>query len=165
MLFLELNLLLPVIASTSGDPSSSSKSYTTLYVCIPIIVLSVSLNVYFIIRQLRNRNSVGKKQKDHENAKKHIAGGSKDSDQAASFSKSVYDTAEDKAAYQELGEITKESQYDKLSWQHSNGILLNYEFCQLKLDFIKAVKPYNKAMLQCIQITWWHKSSYSVPRG
>lgn len=58
---------------------------------------------------------MGKKQKDLENANKHIAGGSKDSDQSAYFSKYVYDTAEDKAAYQELGEITKESQYDKLS--------------------------------------------------
>lgn len=58
---------------------------------------------------------MGKKQKDLEKTNKHIAGGSKDSDQATYFSKSVYDTAEEKAAYQELGEITKESQYDKLS--------------------------------------------------
>ncbi|XP_052694338.1 uncharacterized protein LOC128172592 [Crassostrea angulata] len=94
------------IALTDGDPASVSEPYTTLYVCIPIIILSVSLNVYLIIRHLRHRNSERKQQKNPENVDEHV--------ETTRFSKTVYDQVEDNSAYQELGEITKESQYDKL---------------------------------------------------
>lgn len=66
-------------------------------------------------RQLRDRNNVRRQQKNAENVNEHVNGGNKDSEKTTHFSKSVYDKAGDSAAYQELGEITKESQYDKLS--------------------------------------------------
>ncbi|XP_065925568.1 uncharacterized protein [Magallana gigas] len=94
------------IALTYGDPASVSEPYTTLYVCIPIIILSVSLNVYLIIRHLRNRNSEEKQQKNPENVDEHV--------ETTRLSKTVYDQVEENSAYQELGETTKESQYDKL---------------------------------------------------
>nr|XP_034322207.1 uncharacterized protein LOC105345149 isoform X3 [Crassostrea gigas] len=99
------------IALTDGDPASVSEPYTTLYVCIPIIILSVSLNVYFIIsiilsRHLRNKNSEEKQQKNPENVDEHV--------ETTRLSKTVYDQVEENSAYQELGETTKESQYDKL---------------------------------------------------
>lgn len=68
----------------------------------------------FCYRQLRNRN-VHRHQKNQENVNKHVDGGSKDSEQREHFSAPVYDQAETNTAYQELGEITKESHYDKLS--------------------------------------------------
>uniref|UniRef100_A0A8W8NYJ3 EGF-like domain-containing protein n=1 Tax=Magallana gigas TaxID=29159 RepID=A0A8W8NYJ3_MAGGI len=94
------------IALTDDDHASVSEPYTTLYVCIPIIMLSVSLNVYLIIRHLRHRNSEGKRQKNPENVDEHV--------ETTRFSKTVYDQVEGNSAYQELGDITKESQYDKL---------------------------------------------------
>lgn len=57
-------------------------------------------------RHLRHRNSEGKQQKNPENVEEHV--------ETTRFSKTVYDQVEDNSAYQELGEITKESQYDKL---------------------------------------------------
>lgn len=94
------------IALTDGDPASVSEPYSILYVCIPIIILSVSLNVYFIIRHLRNNNSEEKQQKNPENVDEHV--------ETTRLSKTVYDQVEENSAYQELGETTKESQYDKL---------------------------------------------------
>uniref|UniRef100_A0A8W8P1F6 Multiple epidermal growth factor-like domains 10 n=1 Tax=Magallana gigas TaxID=29159 RepID=A0A8W8P1F6_MAGGI len=99
------------IALTYGDPASVSEPYTTLYVCIPIIILSVSLNVYLIIsiilsRHLRNKNSEEKQQKNSKNVDEHV--------ETTRFSKTVYDQVEENPAYQELGEITKESQFDKV---------------------------------------------------
>lgn len=54
-------------------------------------------------------------QKIPHNADKHFDGKNIDSEKTGYFSKSMYDHVEGNAAYQELGEITKESQYDKLS--------------------------------------------------
>nr|XP_034322209.1 platelet endothelial aggregation receptor 1-like isoform X1 [Crassostrea gigas] len=105
------NYCTQAIALTDDDHASVSEPYTTLYVCIPIIMLSVSLNVYLIIsitfsRHLRHRNSEGKRQKNPENVDEHV--------ETTRFSKTVYDQVEGNSAYQELGDITKESQYDKL---------------------------------------------------
>lgn len=58
---------------------------------------------------------MSRQQKNPEDVDKHIDGGSKNSEQREHFSASVYDQAETNAAYQELGEITRESHYDKLS--------------------------------------------------
>lgn len=87
-----------------------------------------------ISRQLRQRN-VRILQKNLEN--KYL-------DQATHFSKSSYDQVEDNTAYQEVGEITKESQHDKLSRQssYSTGVYISkstLSFCRLKLDFNKGV--------------------------
>lgn len=49
------------------------------------------------------RNNMCRKQKN------------KETEQSDNFSKSVIGKSEDNTAYQELGEITKESHYDKLS--------------------------------------------------
>lgn len=65
------------------------------------------MNIFFS-RQLRNH--MCRKQKNKENHDKRFVGRI----QGTEESKSVYDTVEDNAAYQELGEIKKESQYDKL---------------------------------------------------
>lgn len=71
-------------------------------------------------------------------------------------SKYVYGQVEDNNAYQELGEITRETQYDKLYWQNSNISL--YQFCSLELEF---TKPYK--IQSCSDVyKWWHKSSYTV---
>lgn len=53
-------------------------------------------------------------QKIPQNVDKHVDGKNVDSQKTTHFSKSMYDQAEDNAAYQELGEITKESQYNNL---------------------------------------------------
>ncbi|XP_065925639.1 platelet endothelial aggregation receptor 1-like isoform X2 [Magallana gigas] len=90
-----------VLGSSSSESASTSQLSIALYVCVTIIILSVTLNVFFIIRQLRNNM-----RKDQKN---------KETDQSDNCSKSVYKKSEDNTAYQELGEITKESQYDKLS--------------------------------------------------
>ncbi|XP_052694351.1 multiple epidermal growth factor-like domains protein 10 [Crassostrea angulata] len=90
-----------VLGSSSSESASTSQLSIALYVCVTIIILSVTLNVFFIIRQLRNNMC-----KDQKN---------KETDQSDNCSKSVYKKSEDNTAYQELGEITKESQYDKLS--------------------------------------------------
>lgn len=47
VLFSKTYFILPAIASTCGDPASGSEP---LYICISIIILSVSLNVCLIIR-------------------------------------------------------------------------------------------------------------------
>eukprot|EP00105_Crassostrea_gigas_P046077 XP_019930225.1 PREDICTED: multiple epidermal growth factor-like domains protein 10 [Crassostrea gigas] len=102
-----------VLESSSSDPASTSQLSNALYVCITIIILSVTLNVFFIIRHLRS--TMCRKQNNKENLDKRSVGRIKGTEQLDNFSKSVYDKAEDNTAYQELGEITKESQYDKLS--------------------------------------------------
>uniref|UniRef100_K1PIN4 Scavenger receptor class F member 2 n=1 Tax=Magallana gigas TaxID=29159 RepID=K1PIN4_MAGGI len=55
---------------------------------------------------LGNRNSEGKQQKNPENVNENV--------DTTRFSNTVYDQVEENPAYQELGEITKESQYDKV---------------------------------------------------
>lgn len=65
-----------------------------------------------------------RKQKNKENHDKRFVGRIKGTEESDNFSKSMYEKAEDNAAYQELGEITIESQYDKLPWQHSHYIRL-----------------------------------------
>lgn len=60
-------------------------------------------------RHLRNRNAC-RKHGYTENVDKNFDGGSKMSEKTDHCSKSVYDNN----AYQELGEITRETQYDKL---------------------------------------------------
>eukprot|EP00105_Crassostrea_gigas_P026152 XP_011446971.1 PREDICTED: platelet endothelial aggregation receptor 1-like isoform X2 [Crassostrea gigas] len=102
-----------VLESSSSDPASTSQLLNALYVCVTIIILSVTLNVFLIIRQLRN--NMCRKQNNKENLDRCSVGRVKDNEQLDNFSKSVYDKAEDNTAYQELGEIMKESQYDKLS--------------------------------------------------
>lgn len=57
-------------------------------------------------RHLRNKNSEEKQQKNPENVDEHV--------ETTRLSKTVYDQVEENSAYQELGETTKESQYDKL---------------------------------------------------
>lgn len=64
-------------------------------------------------RHLRNRN-VCRQQNYTENVDKNFDGGSKMSEKTDHCSKSVYGQVEDNNAYQELGEITRETQYDKL---------------------------------------------------
>lgn len=102
-----------VLESSSCDPASTSQLSNALYVCVTIIIISVTLNVFLIIRHLRN--NIFRKQNNKENLDKRSVGRIKGTEQLDNFSKSVNDKAEDNTAYQELGEITKESQYDKLS--------------------------------------------------
>lgn len=100
------------LGATSSDPASTSQLSNALYACVAIIILSVTLNVFLITRQLRNH--MCRKQKNKENHDKRFVGRIKGTEESDNFSKSVYEKAEDNAAYQELGEITIESQYDKL---------------------------------------------------
>lgn len=74
----------------------------------------IDASMYFLSRQLRNR-SVRRQQKNTENADTPTDKRSKDLKPTEHFSTSVYDQAEAKPAYQELGGITEEHQYDKLS--------------------------------------------------
>lgn len=69
---------------------------------------------YFLSRQLRNK-SVRRQQKNTENADTPTDKRSKDLKPTEHFSTSVYDQAEAKPAYQELGGVAEEYQYDKLS--------------------------------------------------
>uniref|UniRef100_K1PS52 Multiple epidermal growth factor-like domains 11 n=1 Tax=Magallana gigas TaxID=29159 RepID=K1PS52_MAGGI len=101
-----------VSGSSSSDSASTSQLSNALYACVTIIILSVTLNVFFIIRQLRNNMSV--KQKNKENLDESSVARIKGTEQSDNFSKSVYDKSEDNAEYQELGEKAKESQYDKI---------------------------------------------------
>lgn len=82
-----------------------------------IIVLSVLLNVFLIIRQLRKSlcTCTCLQQKIPDNVDKHFDGKNIELEKTTHFSKSKYDQAEDNAAYQELEEITKESPYNNLS--------------------------------------------------
>lgn len=64
-------------------------------------------------RQLKNRN-VCRQQIKQEKADEQIRG-SKGFKKTTHFSKSILNQAEENAAYQELGEIAKESRYDDLS--------------------------------------------------
>nr|XP_034322181.1 multiple epidermal growth factor-like domains protein 10 isoform X1 [Crassostrea gigas] len=100
-----------VSESPSCDSASTSQLSNALYVCVTIIILSVTLNVFFIIRQLRNNMSIKQKK-----TKKTLMNASlKESRvQNRTFSKSVCDKSEDNTEYQELGEIAKDSQYDKI---------------------------------------------------
>uniref|UniRef100_A0A8W8P2M7 Scavenger receptor class F member 2 n=1 Tax=Magallana gigas TaxID=29159 RepID=A0A8W8P2M7_MAGGI len=100
----------------SSDPASPCQSSTALYVSVTIIVLSVLLNVFFIIRQLRKSlcTSTCLQQKIPDNVDKHFDGKNIELEKTTHVSKSKYDQAEDNAAYQELGEITKESPYNYL---------------------------------------------------
>lgn len=68
-----------------------------------------------LCRQLKNRNRMCRQKQNPENVENQVDGRSKDSEETTHFSNSVYDKVEENAAYQELGEITKESHYDKLS--------------------------------------------------
>lgn len=71
------------------------------------------LNHMISFRQLKNRN-VCRQQIKQEKADEHIRG-SKGLKKTTHFSKSILNQAEENAAYQELGEIAKESRYDDLS--------------------------------------------------
>eukprot|EP00105_Crassostrea_gigas_P044220 XP_019928368.1 PREDICTED: protein draper-like [Crassostrea gigas] len=102
-----------VLESSSSDPAPTSQLSNALYACVTIIILSVTLNIFFIIRQLRN--NMCRKRNHKENLDKRSVGKIKGTEQLDNFSKSVYDKADNSTAYQELGEIMKESQYDKLS--------------------------------------------------
>eukprot|EP00105_Crassostrea_gigas_P037052 XP_019921200.1 PREDICTED: uncharacterized protein LOC105324614 [Crassostrea gigas] len=102
-----------VLESSSSDPASTSQLSNALYACVTITILSVTLNIFLIIRQLRN--NMHRKRNNEENLDKRSGGRHKGTEQLVNFSNSVYDKAEYNTAYQELGEITKESQYDKLS--------------------------------------------------
>lgn len=116
---------------------------------------------YFLSRQLRNR-SVRRQQKNTENADTPTDKRSKDLKPTEHFSMSVYDQAEAKPAYQELGGITEEYQYEKLSWQdlHTTRvynfkntlIFVNMyiaDFYRLGLDLI--VKCVKRVMYQYLQ--------------
>uniref|UniRef100_A0A8W8NSY8 EGF-like domain-containing protein n=1 Tax=Magallana gigas TaxID=29159 RepID=A0A8W8NSY8_MAGGI len=100
----------------SSDPASKCQSSTAIYVFVTIIVLSVLLNVFLIIRQLRKSlcTCTCLQQKIPDNVDKHFDGKNMSLEKTMHFSKSKYDQAEDNAAYQELGEITKESPYNNL---------------------------------------------------
>nr|XP_034322212.1 uncharacterized protein LOC109619860 isoform X2 [Crassostrea gigas] len=100
--------------SASSDLSTKNQSSTTIYVCVTIISLSVLLNVFFIIRQLKNRN-VCRQQIKQEKADEQIRGLSKGLEKTTHFSKSILNQDEENVAYQELGELAKESRYDDLS--------------------------------------------------
>ncbi|XP_065925642.1 scavenger receptor class F member 2 isoform X2 [Magallana gigas] len=101
----------------SSDAASTCQSSTAIYVSVTITVLSVLLNVFLIIRQLRNSLCTCSclQQKIPDNVDKHFDGKNIELEKTTHFSKSKYDQAEDNAAYQELGEITKESPYNNLS--------------------------------------------------
>lgn len=71
------------------------------------------LNHLISFRQLKNSN-VCRQQIKQEKADEQIRG-SKGLKKTTHFSKSILNQAEENAAYQELGEIAKESRYDDLS--------------------------------------------------
>lgn len=54
------------------------------------------------------------KHKNKENLDERFVARIKGTEQSENFSKSVSDKSEDNTEYQELGEIAKESQYDKI---------------------------------------------------
>nr|XP_034321253.1 multiple epidermal growth factor-like domains protein 10 [Crassostrea gigas] len=97
--------------SASGDHAPTFQSSTTLYVFVTIIVLSVLLNVVLVIRQLRKSMCTCLQQKTKENVDKHFDESIINSEKT----NPVYDQEYHNAAYQELGELSKKSQYDKLS--------------------------------------------------
>lgn len=72
------------------------------------------LNHMISSRQLKNRN-VCRLQIKQERADEQIQGLSKGLEKTTHFAKSILNQAEGNAAYQELGEIAKESRYDDLS--------------------------------------------------
>lgn len=72
------------------------------------------LNHMISFRQLKNRN-VCRQQIMQEKADEQIRGLSKGLEKTTHFSSSILNQAEENAAYQELGEIAKESRYDDLS--------------------------------------------------
>lgn len=99
-----------VYESSSREYTSTSQLSNALYACVTILVLSLSIHAVFVIRHLRKRNT-SRHQQNSKNLEIRIS----DTEQKDHFSKDVYDQTEDNTAYQELGEITRESQYDKPS--------------------------------------------------
>lgn len=96
--------------SASSDHTSTFQSSTTLYISVTINVLSVLLNVVLIIRLLRKSMCTCVQQKTPENIDKHFDESIINSEKT----NPMYDQEDHNAGYQELGELTKESQYDKL---------------------------------------------------
>ncbi|XP_062602381.1 protein draper-like [Saccostrea cucullata] len=90
----------------SSDSDTTSQCYPTLYGVVSTLCLSLVLNIVFVIWNCRKNTCKGtcretnnKKQRSIEHTKPNTE---------------IYDKVEDNAGYQELGQISRPSHYDKL---------------------------------------------------
>lgn len=97
----------------SSENETKWQSSIALYVCVAIIILSVSLNVFLIIRL---RGSIFCTQTNQGNPDNQFTAVDKGPQHAQSSPKQASNpnVDDDSTAYQELGELNKESDYDKL---------------------------------------------------
>ncbi|XP_056003582.1 multiple epidermal growth factor-like domains protein 10 [Ostrea edulis] len=90
-----------------SDSSASSQSSPALYGTVTGLCLSVVLNIYFIIRYLRDKKLQPKNQQ--KNKKEQL------STEGDAPSATIYNNTEDAGGYQELGELGQQSHYDQLN--------------------------------------------------
>ncbi|XP_056002100.1 multiple epidermal growth factor-like domains protein 11 isoform X3 [Ostrea edulis] len=89
-----------------SDSSASSQPSPALYGTVTGLCLSVVLNIYFIIRYLRDKKLQPKNQQ--KNKKEQL------STEGDTPSATIYNNTEDAGGYQELGELGQQSHYDQL---------------------------------------------------
>ncbi|XP_061192788.1 multiple epidermal growth factor-like domains protein 10 [Saccostrea echinata] len=95
--------------SVIGQPSeydTDSQCYPSLYGVVTTLCLSIALNIFFVICFIRNRACKGQSQ-EKKNTKQL-------STEHTPYNTELYDKVEDNACYQELGQISQLSHYDKL---------------------------------------------------
>lgn len=136
------------LQTTSETTELTKHSFTPLYVCIAVIILSGLLNVFLIVRLVQTwffldkptigyfslrkivqdkfffrllRISVCKQQKNQEYLNRHNEGITNESKHLTHSPKSGNKQGEDNSAYYELGDFSQESQYDKLPWSRNTN--------------------------------------------
>ncbi|XP_062607710.1 scavenger receptor class F member 2-like [Saccostrea cucullata] len=88
------------------ENNTKTEVYSALYVVVAILLISIFLNIFLIVRNARK--NINKRQKtEHLKETCHV-------DQNKDANKAVYDSVEDNAGYHELGELSQPSNYDQL---------------------------------------------------
>ncbi|XP_061180691.1 multiple epidermal growth factor-like domains protein 10 [Saccostrea echinata] len=90
----------------SSDSETNSQCYPSLYGVVSTLCLSLALNIFLLIWISRNRVCKGMCQE--EKSTKQL------STEHSKPNTEIYDKVEDNAGYQELGQISQPSHYDKL---------------------------------------------------
>ncbi|XP_062605893.1 multiple epidermal growth factor-like domains protein 10 isoform X2 [Saccostrea cucullata] len=87
-------------------PDQSTPCCSYLYGVLAILCLSLILNIFLIFRSYRNKRN---KRKNHKEKNTKV------NSQENILNTEIYDKVEDNAGYQELGQLSQPSHYDKLN--------------------------------------------------
>ncbi|XP_062607706.1 protein draper-like [Saccostrea cucullata] len=93
---------------SSEKNTNSSWTISGLYVVTTVLFISIILNVFFIVRYRNVRQTIYKRQNSNDVQKQH------DPTQDLNTPTCTYDSVGDNAGYQELGQLSQPSHYDKL---------------------------------------------------